>query len=160
MPVTGGGFRSSFALDTSSFMAGIRRAKAEYERRARKAINLGVMLFEREVKKELSKPGTGRARRSGRRGHRGGIRILSSRNRASAPGQPPAVDTGRLRSSIAHLVERELLAWVGQVGTDVKYGAYLEFGTTRMAARPFMLTTLERIRPQLLIIFAATLGGQ
>jgi phage gpG-like protein len=155
-----GGFRSSFALDTSSFMAGIRRAKAEYERRARQAINLGVMLFEREVKKELSKPGTGRLYKRRRRRGRGQF------HRASAEGHPPASDMGILRSSITHLVERELLAWVGQVGTDAPYARILEFGgytgrggATFIAARPFILTTLERIRPQLLIIFAATLGG-
>lgn len=148
-----GGFRSSFALDTSSFLAGINQARAEYERRAKKAINLGVMLFEREVKKELQKPGTGRLYKRRRRRGRGQF------HRASAPGHPPASDMGRLRASITRLVERELLAWVGQVGTDVKYGAHLEFGTSRMAARPFMLTTLESIRPQLLVIFAITLGG-
>ena len=34
-----------------------------------------------------------------------------------------------------------------------------EFGTKNMAARPFMLTTLVRIRPQLIVIFQRVLSG-
>lgn len=161
------GLRAKFALDTSSFNAGLKKAKAEYDRRAKRAITKGALFFEREIKKELSKLGTGRARKiRGRRGTRRAgttetgkarFRTVSGSNRASAPGQPPAVDTGQLRASITHLVKKEFFAWVAQVGTNVEYAAALEFGTSTMAARPFMLTTLARIRPQLITIFAKEL---
>jgi Bacteriophage HK97-gp10, putative tail-component len=53
----------------------------------------------------------------------------------SVAGEPPGVDTGFLRSSVqvqnSGQMRREI-----RVGAD--YGAYLEFGTTRMAARPYM----------------------
>lgn len=52
----------------------------------------------------------------------------------SAPGEPPGVDTGALRSSIhvemVSKYKRQIVA-----GTD--YAAHLEFGTSTMAARPF-----------------------
>lgn len=167
MAIPGGGFKPSLVLDKSSFLVGIERIAVQYDRNAKRAITLGTILFVREVKKELSKPGTGRARKiKGKRGIRGGttktgrarIRLVSGKNRASAPGEPPAVDFGRLRASINRLVEREFAVWVGEVGTDLDYGFWLEFGTTEMAARPFLQTTLERIRPQLLELFAITLA--
>ena len=115
-----GGLRSVFALDTSSLKVGLNAAILEYNRRAKKAITKGALLLEREIKKELSKPGSGRARKiTGRRGtRRAGVtekgranfRTASSSNRASAPGEPPAVDTGQLRASITHLVEKEFFA--------------------------------------------------
>ena len=56
----------------------------------------------------------------------------------SAPGEPPKTDTGRLASSIfAELDDSGLAA---NVGTDVKYGEYLEFGTQdgTLGERPWL----------------------
>jgi hypothetical protein len=65
----------------------------------------------------------------------------------SAAGDPPGVDTGKLRNSIR--AEREkALRW--SVSTDTEYGPHLEFGTSRMAPRPFMgpgLDYLARTAP-------------
>lgn len=52
------------------------------------------------------------------------------------------VRTGRLRSSITHRVERRGRVVVGTVGTDVHYAPYLEFGTRRMRARPYLRPAL------------------
>lgn len=159
-----GGLRSVFALDTSGLKLGLNAAILEYNRRAKKAITKGALLLEREIKKELSKPGSGMINvgRSKSRKVKG-IRVFSAdkSNRRSAPGEPPAVDTGRLRASITHLVEKEFLAWTAQVGTNVEYAAALEFGRKdgSIEARPFMLTTLARIRPQMLVLFQVTLSS-
>lgn len=59
-------------------------------------------------------------------------------NGPSKPGEPPAVDTGRLRSSITHDVKVEGDEVIGLVGTATEYGLYLELGTNKMAARPFL----------------------
>lgn len=60
---------------------------------------------------------------------------------ASSPGYPPNVDSGALRASINWRQERKFRF----VMTDgVKYGAFLEFGTSKMAARPFMSPVFER----------------
>lgn len=61
---------------------------------------------------------------------------------ASAPGEEPHKDTGRLRASIAHEVDGK----TARVGTNVTYGKFLELGTKKMAARPFLRPTYERMK--------------
>lgn len=46
------------------------------------------------------------------------------------------VDTGRLRNSISHAVDESDNAVV--IGTNVEYAAYVELGTSRMEARPYL----------------------
>lgn len=53
------------------------------------------------------------------------------------------VDTGRLRQSIG-LQKRGEGHY--RVGTNVEYAPYVEYGTRRMAAQPFMRPALERNR--------------
>jgi HK97 gp10 family phage protein len=54
------------------------------------------------------------------------------------------VDTGRLRSSITQTPPIVSGNYVTiHVGTNVEYGAYLEFGTRYKGARPFLLPALE-----------------
>jgi HK97 gp10 family phage protein len=60
-------------------------------------------------------------------------------HRASAPGETPAVDTGVLVNSInTQLVSSSDTEAIAEVGTGVLYSEFLEFGTSRMEARPFM----------------------
>jgi len=67
-----------------------------------------------------------------------------------SPGAPRNV-TGRLRDSIFARVAPGGLS--AEVGTDMRYGAYLEFGTRRMAARPWLQPAFEaakhRVRTRL-----------
>lgn len=65
-------------------------------------------------------------------------------HQASAPGEPPASDTGRLAAS-----GRYELIGNGNVlqivfGTD--YAFYLEYGTSTMAARPFIRKAVKKTR--------------
>lgn len=53
------------------------------------------------------------------------------------------VDTGRLRSSVEYEVGRDSRGLVARIGTDVTYAVYLEFGTRRMAPRPFLRPALQ-----------------
>lgn len=53
------------------------------------------------------------------------------------------VDTGRLRSSITHQVGQDGKGVVGVVGTDVDYAPYVEMGTSRMGAQPFLRPALS-----------------
>lgn len=167
------GLRTGFILNRSGFLKGVIAAKAELERRAEKAVKEGALLLKREIVKELSKKGTGRARKTRGRPKRGGVtatgrarfRTASSGNRASAPGEPPAVDFGRLRASIEEEVIKEFATWIGIVGTNLKVGrekknlgVLLEFGTSEIEPRPFFRPALARIRPQLVAIFARNLA--
>lgn len=63
---------------------------------------------------------------------------------ASAPDQPPMSDTGRLANSITFDRVGDLTA---TVGSALNYAPWLEYGTSRMAARPFFRPAVERMRP-------------
>lgn len=54
------------------------------------------------------------------------------------------VDTGNLKNSISTSFENDGLT--GVVSTNVEYAAYVEFGTRRMAARPYMTPAAEQVR--------------
>jgi HK97 gp10 family phage protein len=57
--------------------------------------------------------------------------------KANAP-----VDTGELRDSIESIVSSDGLSV--EVGTDVPHGVFVELGTSRMAAQPFLFPAFER----------------
>lgn len=63
-------------------------------------------------------------------------------HRASAPGQPPSSDTGRLLGSVYHSIGEDGEGLYGRIGYGVKYGLYLELGTRRMAPRPALRPAL------------------
>lgn len=67
---------------------------------------------------------------------------------ASAPGAYPAADTGQLSTNVrmAGLQRATLASMMATVGTSVLHGAWLEFGTSRMAARPWLLPSFERAK--------------
>lgn len=58
---------------------------------------------------------------------------------ASSPGQPPANDTGNLASSISIKKPRKGLV---ELIIGALYAQPLEFGTSRMKARPFIIPAL------------------
>lgn len=65
----------------------------------------------------------------------------------SAPGNPPGIITGWLRDSIT-IAQQDRYHWILLAGAH--YSLYLEFGTYKMAARPFMRPTaytLVKIAP-------------
>ena len=62
-------------------------------------------------------------------------------HRASAPGQSPASDTGNLVSKI---IVRQKSQDVTSVESNANYSAFLEYGTSKMQPRPFMLPAFEK----------------
>ena len=50
------------------------------------------------------------------------------------------VDTGRLRNSISHTVEGTEAA---VVGTNVEYAPYVELGTSKTGAQPYLRPSIE-----------------
>lgn len=61
---------------------------------------------------------------------------------ASFPGEPPHLRTGRLRASVTWELGQDALGLYAAVGTNVDYGRYLEDGTDRLAARPWLKSAL------------------
>jgi HK97 gp10 family phage protein len=103
-------------------------ALSELRQRAEPKVLQSLLHLTGAAKRMLSRPGRGRIYVKGRVTHQ-----------ASAPGDAPAVDTGRLRASITHdgpHVTGDTIR--GEWGTNVEYAAALEYGTRHIAPRPYM----------------------
>ena len=101
----------------------------------REAIATSAKQIESEMQRSMRGPKTGRI-----------YKRKSVTHRASAPDEAPAVDTGILRSSLAVKVDADGLG--ASIGvhdvTRVKYARHLEYGTQKMAARPFIFPAFEK----------------
>ena len=64
-------------------------------------------------------------------------------HRASAPGEAPATDTGRLANSL----KADIQGIRATVFTNLEYAPFLEFGTRTIEPRPFLFPALEKERP-------------
>lgn len=100
-------------------------------------VEAACYVVENHAKRLLSVAGTG--------GGQGKKRRYGSN--PSRPGEPPHKQRGTLRSSVAHVVKSEELK--GYVGTRYKYALFLELGTSKMAARPWLRRAIAERQPQL-----------
>lgn len=76
---------------------------------------------------------------------------------ASAPGQAPASDSGKLVGSIRY---KKKSATEHEVSINSEYALALEVGTSRMAARPFITPALQNAKKKLLKAIKAINGGK
>lgn len=144
------------------------------EKSTRRGIETSVMYLEREIKtamKNTSRLIGTKVKRSGK------TRGKGKYHHPSAPGHPPAVDTGRLIGSITHAfswtggaskpsgkaksgdgVSKPLAKTggdTGVVGSSVKYFMPLEFGTSKMAARPVLRPVMAKSKNKIASFFKA-----
>ncbi|MDZ7824506.1 MAG: HK97-gp10 family putative phage morphogenesis protein [Ahrensia sp.] len=84
--------------------------------------------------------------KTGRRYKRGAVT-----HQASAPGESPATDTGKLVSSGEWSVDEANL-WV-TISFTAFYARLLEFGTRFILPRPFILPALDQVKEQIPAIF-------
>jgi HK97 gp10 family phage protein len=96
-------------------------------------IKKAALNIQATAKKNMRKPGRGRLYAR----YRGGRSPIL--HRASAPGDYPATDTGRLLSSIA----TDFSDLTAEIGSHVNYSGFLEAGTSKMQARPWLLPSLK-----------------
>lgn len=115
----------------NSFIWNANKRAIRYNRAAR----TGALLFERQVKLKIitSRPSGRLYRRFGK------IHI------ASAPGEPPAIDTGRLVNSLSLF---KVNTGHFRVGTAVIYAARLD--NPRKLNRPFFASTFQEHRDTIL----------
>jgi hypothetical protein len=92
-----------------------------------KALIRDGLRVQRHVKQLLRTPGRGETYKHGNVTHR-----------ASAPGDPPARDTGQLGASIGTELARDADGLVERIGTNLKKGRYLELGTRDIEPRPYL----------------------
>ena len=104
------------------------------------------------VSKVLSKTGlnvVSTARKSMRDSPATGVTYKKSgsvSHTASSKDNAPRIDTGTLSNSVKMVREKNDVL----VGTNKKYGRYLEFGTVNMDARPWLFPALEQNNPKFL----------
>lgn len=70
---------------------------------------------------------------------------------SSAPGEPPNNDTGVLVGNIETV---QLTPLKVEVSSNAPYSAYLEFGSSKMAPRPFMTPAAQMARDEVRDIVA------
>ncbi len=146
----------------SKVVFNMKKAMAPLEVAQQRLVKIGFQL-EADIKRSMV-AGTGQTYMKGK--NKNIVHV------ASAPGEPPAVDTGRLRASISTNWSDSFLSrgktdskalpedGIGKparrenlftvvVGTNVVYAPWLEMGTRRMAARPFVRPAFDRMRSRI-----------
>jgi hypothetical protein len=144
---------------------------------AHRALLMAGLELQGEIQATLSHPGTGRVYLRGVKTRvvmgkngklnafgrqveaAGELRNVKNRSvptaygyhRASAPGEPPAVDTGRLRRSIKTVDDTKGKNVLIRVGSDVEYAPDLEYGSKarNLLPRPYMRPSLTRAKSKM-----------
>lgn len=114
-----------------------KKYPAAVVRSLRKLMIAAAIEVESNAKELIAKGPT----RTGRAYRRPGGKI----HIASAPGEPAKSDRGDLVTSIMHVEGPKRVT----VGSVVKHGAYMELGTKKVAARPWLIPSLEAARPSI-----------
>lgn len=113
--------------------------------KAERGVSAAAHVVEQRAQEKLREPGSGRMYPRGK----------TRSHRASAPGEAPASDTGRLLGSLNTETRRERDAVVGVVSATAEYALPLELGTEKIAARPFMVPSLSEMKDRALSAFVA-----
>lgn len=140
-------------LDDDAPQRALRRVRALSdalgEAPGARLLRRAALIARDEAVQELSQPGSGRTyTRRFWVDAQGRLRLGGPRppHTASAPGDPPAVDTGELRASI----DFEVVDGVAYVGTGLEKGRLLEYGFatawgTLVRPRPWLSTVAARL---------------
>lgn len=81
-------------------------------------------------------------------------------HRASAPGQPPAPDTGMLRRSWqVGRMEKTGTRRVYRLGSNVRYAKRMEFGGGNILPRPYVAPTIAQYGPKAVEAFRSVVAG-
>lgn len=117
--------------------------KAQLTAEMRRRVNASCIMVEDHAKQLISVPGTagGGQRNAQGRFIKGSYSAIQYNVNPSKPGEPPHKQHGRLRASVTREVSNTKP--VGRVGTNVKYGRWLELGTRKMKARPWLRVALK-----------------
>jgi hypothetical protein len=143
----------------------------EFEKKCEEAITKGAFLVHGEVVETLSGkrsgfkypvPGTGKVVNKEKELANGRVfhyRKLEGATyyRASAPGEPPAVRLGDLRTDYKAKVTGQGSKAVGLVGSRLDYSVYLEKGTSDMHPRPHLKPSFQAMEEEVQKLFEGLL---
>ncbi|MEY5098720.1 MAG: hypothetical protein RJA36_1439 [Pseudomonadota bacterium] len=108
----------------------------------------GHLQIKLNVSARVGTPASERARKAqAKKRRRRAARFLYQ---ASKPGEPPRKRTGTLQKSVGHEVFYDLRydQVTVRAGTNVPYGRFLEYGTRKMAARPWLRPGMVEYLPR------------
>jgi len=119
--------------------------EAAWEGLQRAALRLHTHLLE-----TLNVPNTGESRKHPtRKTASGRPATYTIYPHSSRPGEPPRKRTGWLQRNVRYELDRSALRARVGVTENARYGLYLEFGTARVAARPWLDSTFRVLLPEL-----------
>jgi hypothetical protein len=119
----------------AQLLAALRKLGADAEAEASKAVQATALEIRGDIVKRYQ-----RGPKTGREYTRGNVT-----HRASAPGEAPATDTGRLASATEYSMTGKLSA---EVNNSVIYGPMLEFGTQSIEPRPAWRPAVQEAAPK------------
>ena len=122
-----------------------KRIKAEIKRR----LYACAVLVLNRARELISIPGTTQATGLGKGKNQKVKKKRLYNTNPSAPGDPPHKQKGHLRRSVA----KEVGDTEARVGTNLLYGRWLELGTPKMAARPWLRRALSEVLQQIQAVF-------
>jgi len=67
----------------------------------------------------------------------------------SVKGEFPRVQTGLLRGSITHMLNRDMMGASVAIGTNVAYAKDVEMGTSKAWPHPFLTPALNQVKPNI-----------
>jgi hypothetical protein len=120
------------------------KVRGQLQTEYRKRISKATGLVKREAISLVGMSGTTQRTRQSKRLIKGTVRVFRKRSKragavVSAPGEPPRKQTGRLQRSIKVRMKK----MKGRVYSRDPKAHLLEFGTKKMAARPWLNVALE-----------------
>ena len=125
----------TFELDVKKMVAALERMNGCAGEALKSGALAGGMAIQAGMKRRITQGGkSGRLYKRGKGGW----------HQASAPGEAPASDTGALANSIETRISKSSPDYAeSETGPTVEYGGMLEYGTSRVKARPYARPTLD-----------------
>lgn len=121
--------------DVSKLLNKLNLAAPTLEKATRQALAKSALEIQKEAVKGIRQRSSGEKQR----------RYNPKRDVVvSKPGDPPNSDTGRLIQSVEFEIEEN----TAYVGSNLKYAAWLEFGTEHTEPRPWLAPALEKASTQ------------
>ena len=102
---------------------------------ANKAVTVMAQGMETDIKKSMRDTEVNTLKSYGKHGHH-----------PSVAGDYPAPDTGLLMRSITHSIKQSGDEIRGYTGSNIIYAKYLEYGTSKMKPRPFLIASKIKLQ--------------